>query len=60
MKRTEMKNKIYAEFESALNQADHHLSAYDRIRERLSYFKDLQNKMTEIGLVEKFKVKTFF
>lgn len=33
MKRAEMKNKIYNEFESALNQADDHIKAYNKIRE---------------------------
>jgi len=60
MKRTEIKNKIFSEFESALKQAESHIQAYQKIKERLSYFKDLQNRINEIGLVEKFKVKTFF
>lgn len=60
MKRTEIKNKIYSEFEAALKQAEAHVEAYGRIKERLNYFKDMQNRINEIGLVEKFKVKTFF
>lgn len=41
VKRAEVKNRIYEEFESALKQAETHIEAYGKIKGRLEYWKEL-------------------
>ena len=48
------------EFEEAIKQAKIHMDAFQTIKERMNYLNDYNNRKTELGVVEKYKVEGFY